>query len=169
MELHSVWNGYEEIQFNGEKIAHSSTETKDSVRWIEIEIYRTQSGRYVIHRIGVSLVYHMGRAKNGSQCVGKGVKTRLGDLDVDYVPCKDCKPPRLMTNGYQDDQNMMVFAEHDRHTADVCRHDEVHDRLKVRPYRGEPFLSSPARKALDQAVAADPVLAQHTSTVRFVD
>lgn len=160
-----MWNAYEEIQFNGDKLAHSTTETSDSVRWIEIEIYKTQSGRYVIHRIGVSLVYH----KYNGPCVGKGVKTRLSELDGDVVPCKDCRPPRRSMHGYDEDQDLLVSAEQDRHTADVCSANEVQDCLMVRPYRGQPFLSSPARKALDQAIAADPSLSEKTGSVRFVE
>lgn len=163
MELYSVWNAYEELQFNGTRLAHSSTETSDSLRWIEIEIYKTEKGRYVIHRIGVSLVYH----KHKGKCNGKGVPIKLGDLERDSIPCKECGAPKYsFTN---DDLDVVVDAEQDRHTTDVCKASEVQDRLMVKPYRGEPFLSSPARKALDQAIAADPELNAKTSNVRFIE
>lgn len=160
MELYSVWNAYEELQFNGTKLAHSSTETPDSLRWIEIEIYKTERGRYVIHRVGVSLVYH----KHNGSCTGKGVKTRMADVNSDAMPCKECNPPPL-----QYSEEGFVDAEQDRHTTDVCTASEVHDRLMVKPYRGEPFLSSPARKALDQAIAADSELNEKTNNVRFIE
>ncbi|HET9131835.1 MAG TPA: hypothetical protein VFO86_12850 [Terriglobia bacterium] len=158
-KLHSVFNAYEEIQFNGVRLAHQTTETPDSVRWFEIEIFRTESGKYIIHRIGVSLVYHM---MNGP-CVGRGTPTRFDKLNNDAMPCLTCKPPLEV----DDDLSYTVSAEQDRHSAQVCRGDEIQQRLMVRPSRGDAFLSSPARKALDQAIAADPSL--QTSTVRFID
>jgi hypothetical protein len=166
LELYSVWDAYTEIQFNGTRIAHASTEVNDSVRWIEIDIYKTERGKYVIHRVGVSLVYH----KHGGPCTGKGVKTRQCDLDNDAVPCKECKPPVKHHGEYEDDHDEFVDAEQDRHTADVCTANELQDKLRVHPGNGKPsFLSSPARKALDQAIAADPSLTEKMASVRFVE
>ncbi len=145
-QQYSVWHAREEIIFTGTRIAHSTTETALSLRWIEIDIYRTVGGRYVIHRIGVSLVYH---AHNGS-CKDTGVAMQYSDLKSDAEPCVLCKPPM------EADPELIVDSETDRHTAVVCEGFQVQDNLMVRPQNGAPFLSSPARKALDQAVAADP-------------
>lgn len=148
-QQYSVWHAREEIIFTGTRIAHSSTETPQQLRWIEIDIYRTKGGRYVIHRIGVSLVYH---EHNGTTCADTGVAMRFGHLKPDAEPCTTCKPP------LNADPEFVVDTETDRHTAVVCDAGSVQDHLMVRPQNGSPFLSSPARKALDQAVTADPVL-----------
>lgn len=160
MDLLSVWNAYEEIQFQGVRLARASTEMKESLRWIEIEIYRTSSGRYVIHRVGVSLVYHV---HEGDRCAGKGVPTQYVNLPDDAVPCPECHPVRNREG------DCTVDMETDRHTADICTAEDVQSRLMVHPFNGQPFLSAPARKALDQAIAADPTLVAKTKRVRFID
>ncbi len=148
---HSVWHAREEIIFTGTRIAHSSTELPTSLRWIEIDIYRTKGGRYVIHRIGVSLVYHV---HDGVACRDTGVPVRFNTLKTNAESCATCKPP------WEADPEFIVDSETDRHTSVVCEAGQVQDNLMVRPQNGAPFLSSPARKALDQAVTADLVLSE---------
>ena len=142
-----MWHAREEIIFTGTRIAFSTTEISTSLRWIEIYVYRTKGGKYVIHRIGVSLVYHV---HDGVECKDDGVPMRFNELKTNAEPCMVCKPP------WDAEPDFVVNSETDRHTAVVCMAGEVQDNLMVRPQKGAPFLSSPARKALDQAVSADP-------------
>ena len=143
----SVWHAREEIVFTGTRIAHKSTENPQSLRWIEIDVYRTKGGRYVIHRVGVSLVYHV---HDGTTCKDTGVAMRFSDLKDNAEPCAICKPP------WEADNDLILDSETDRHTAVVCEAGQVQDNLMVHPQNGAPFLSSPARKVLDQAVQNDP-------------
>ncbi|SRR6266545_1021531 len=154
MTSFSVYDGHEEIRFDGELLGESSTETPTSPRWTEIQIYKTNAGKYIIHRIGVSLVYH---SKEKSQC-DAGVTTKWEDLPVDGVPCQRCRPTEDST----------VLAELDRHTSDVCEASEVRDQLSLKHQNGQSFLSTPAKRALDQALAADNNLRDHVKSVRWV-
>lgn len=40
------------IEFRGERLAKSSSWSQGKLRWTEVEIYRTTSGRYIVATIG---------------------------------------------------------------------------------------------------------------------
>ena len=47
-----------DLRFKGHEIAHVSSEKPDgpsSIRWTELTLYKTDSGKYVVQRVGVSL------------------------------------------------------------------------------------------------------------------
>ena len=46
------------LQFNGKLLSESSSWRRDSTRWIEFALYKTDNGSYVLSRIGVSIIYH---------------------------------------------------------------------------------------------------------------
>jgi len=56
--MHTVKDSSRTLQFEGTLLAESTSERKDSVRWIEFKLYRTESGSYILSRIGVSLIFH---------------------------------------------------------------------------------------------------------------
>jgi len=56
--MYEVKDGARTLQFDGLVLGKSSSWRKGSYRWIEFELYRTESGSYVLSRIGVSLIYH---------------------------------------------------------------------------------------------------------------
>jgi hypothetical protein len=47
------------IEFDGKQIAEISSERPDSPRWMVMKIYKTNSGTYVLEKIGASRVVHM--------------------------------------------------------------------------------------------------------------
>ena len=46
------------LQFSGKLLSESSSWRRDSTRWIEFALYKTDNGSYVLSRIGVSIIYH---------------------------------------------------------------------------------------------------------------
>ena len=56
--MFEVKDGARTLQFSGKLLGESSSYRPNSNRWIEFRLYRTQSGSYVLSRIGVSLIYH---------------------------------------------------------------------------------------------------------------
>lgn len=48
-----------EIEFSGRELGRATTEKDDSLRWTEIVIYKTSGGKYIIERLGRSLIYHV--------------------------------------------------------------------------------------------------------------
>lgn len=53
---HSVFDGSRELRFVGCLLATASSEAPGKSRWAEFELYRTQSGKYVLAGIGRSVL-----------------------------------------------------------------------------------------------------------------
>ena len=156
MDTIRVQDKYDMVEFRGVQLADVSTETPSSVRWTEISIYRTEAGRYIIHRVGRSVLYH----DHDSTC-NTGVPVAVGDLvnleDVevdDLMPCPRCRPGDLDWL----DPETVILRELDKHSVDVCDAGQVYDRLLLHRAGGETFMSNPAQRAYDTALAADPAL-----------
>lgn len=45
-----------DLEFEGELLAEASTRRPDKVRWQDVLLYRTESGRWIVQRIGRSSV-----------------------------------------------------------------------------------------------------------------
>lgn len=165
-----VMNHLEAMLFSGRLIAEASTERQDDPRWTEIAIYRTDTGRYVVNRIGRSVVYHLadGPCNFGVGTLGK-------DLPPDAEPCRpankrygrSCQPPA--PNDPDFDPEASYEMELDLSSADVCEAEEVPRRLSQHR-AGTESMSSVSRRALQLAVDHDPELRDKlTAQVRRVD
>lgn len=85
----TTYQGENEYKFRGVRLAHATTESQDNHRWLEIDIYRTQAGTYVVEKIGMSVVYHAEGARCGSRAFNYVFKE---DDRAELVPCPRCKP-----------------------------------------------------------------------------
>lgn len=154
MQSYVVRNGIQEMEFVGVKLSHASTERDSSVRWTEIDIYRTQGGNYVIQTIGVSVVYHAPK----SRCTKKGSEINGGLLPLDSEPCLRCRPqdhddPDFdATETYIMERNLSrvkVVEDPKRIQEAMITHDDDRKVYDMSPV---------AKEALDKAVAQDPAL-----------
>lgn len=97
------------VKVHGEKIASSSSFVQGKSRWITFDLYRSDSGAYVVHRVGKSKVFHTSdcenTAKNGLDPV------RSSELDISWYPCLLCSPS--LDDGY-------IFPEKDRNFVITC-------------------------------------------------
>lgn len=169
MTSYALLDEYTPVEFEGLCIAEVSTERPDSLRWLEMEIYRItageNAGRYVIHTCGRSVVYHV----HGSTC-NLGAVIEAGRLDATlYEPCENCRPP-LLTDL---DPSALVDYELDKSTVTDCAAGEVYASLllsKRDPNTGktEPFMSNPARRLFEEACRMDPVLRSAQRPVRHL-
>lgn len=165
LERHSVPDKYDDVVFNGTLIGSSSTENPDSVRWTEINIYRTEHGKYVIHRSGRSVLYH----RHDGVC-NTGVPRAVDTLDAELsVPCARCRPGQLSTLTGE----MVVDMELNKDSVDICEAHEVYDTLLLRRRdrltgKDTTFMSNPSQRAFEQALMTDDHLRQVTRTVRQV-
>jgi len=153
---------YDHVEFTGTLIGESSTETPESTRWTEIRIYRTTGGKYVIYRIGRSVLFH----RHDGVC-NTGVARQVKDLELDdeiAVPCSKCRPGEL--DDLEDTD--VVDEELDKHAVTVCDADDVYRQLLLKRRDDTTFMSQPARRALEMAVLADPHLALNVGTTRKV-
>jgi hypothetical protein len=137
-----------------------TTKNRRSRHWVEIEIYRLASGGYLIHRAGMSYVYHRAdtscTVKSGA---AKGEPATVDDLPDEAVPCGACRPP--YPEDLADDEQ--VRFEFPRHTFDKCETAaQVIEKLTT-IYKPDGSVEirtpAPVRELLEYAAAADPEFA----------
>ena len=146
-----VKDGDRTLQFNGKLLASSTSQRKGTFRWVEFELYKTESGSYILSRVGVSLIYH------GAACpiVRKYKLTEASskDISLDAVPCEECDPDSSLD---------LVFPEKYRYWAQVSDHPSaVIDSLyKYDESNGAYYLTSVAQRLLQQAAKVDSDIAE---------
>lgn len=103
---YEVKNGQRIIEFDGDLLSSSSSQSNDSVRWVEFSLYLTAGGSYVLERIGHSLIYH----DIGCEVVDRsGLKFKPGEqVGPQHVACPDCDPD-------PDDPNDIIVIEKPRY------------------------------------------------------
>jgi hypothetical protein len=143
--MYEVKDGSRVLQFEGRVLGESSSEAKDSTRWIEFKLYKTESGSYILSRVGVSLVYH------GAACslVRKYKLHEVKSYDVreDAKPCEECMPSRQLP---------MLFPEKERTWAQVSDNPEaVLEALYKHNYDGTKYLTKVAKRLLEKAATLD--------------
>lgn len=102
------------LRFVGERIAHATNRRgsdEDQIRWTEVDVYRTNGGHYVLHKIGKSRVYHAGpkmcAGTTGKKTTGRQIGYWDPERIVDLAPCPVCRP-----GSFADHQ--VVVVEQDR-------------------------------------------------------
>lgn len=148
--MYEVRDGSRTLQFNGSLLGSSSSHRRGSTRWIEFELYRTESGSYILSRIGVSLVFH------GAACplVKRYGLQELpaGELHKDALPCEDCYPT---------EDAELVFPEKYRYWAQVSDDpNAVLDALYKYDDGGARYLTNVAQRLLEHASEKDQKIDQ---------
>lgn len=145
-----VKDGARTLQFNGRLLGKSSSWRKGSNRWIEFELYRTESGSYILSRIGVSLIFH------GASCAlvkRYGLnEVQFEEISEDAIACDECSPT---------EEAELVFPEKHRHWAQVS--DEpvaVLDALYKFDDGGARYLTNVAQRLLDESSKNDENIAK---------
>jgi hypothetical protein len=140
-----VRDGSRTLQFNGVLLSDSTSWRKGSTRWIEFTLYKTESGSYILSRIGVSLVYHTASCalvkRYGLQEVPSS------DLTKDAISCEDCGATRSAT---------IVFPEKSRYWSQVSEDPgAVLDALYKFDESGARYLTNVAQRLLEDASDVD--------------
>lgn len=140
-----VRDGDRTLQFNGKLLAKSSSERRGSIRWIEFELYQTESGSYILSRIGVSLVFH------GAACAlvkRYGLQERASaSLAAGAISCEECQPDETLD---------LIFPEKYRYWAQISeKADAVLDALYKYDNNGARYLTSVAQRLLQEASRVD--------------
>jgi hypothetical protein len=148
-----VKDGQRTLTFSGWLLAEADSQSGHDVRWTELTLYKTLTGKYVLEKIGRSDVFHADRCKRRS----KGVKFdtleyALSDdqddaLEAYFQPCDQCRP------AYDEEpvwveRDISAIALFDAPTALV-------DSLFRRDGDNMRFLSRVSRNLLDQAKLRD--------------
>ena len=144
--MYEVKDGSRTLTFEGALLGESSSYRRGSTRWIEFELYKTESGAYILSRIGVSLVFHSGAC----ELVNKyGLHDApVSALSRDATPCESCSPTY---------EAQLVFPEKYRYWAQVSEDPQaVLDALYKYDDGGARYLTWVARRVLEEASDKDP-------------
>lgn len=159
MTTTKVKDGQRILEFDGEEIGFSSSQRRDSFRWIEFRLYKTKSGKYILSRIGFSNLYHLPDCEIAERSK-LDESTRDEILDTDY-PCPECRP----------DLDLLPFVcfEREKHWARVyASADEVLGGLmKTDISSGIKYMTAVARRLLEDAATVDDAIEQAQSTERI--
>lgn len=147
--MNTVKDGHRTLQFEGNLLAESTSERIDSVRWIEFKLYKTESGSYVLSRVGISLIFHSPTCQLTSKYKLK--EAPPSELSQNAIPCPDCDP----------DETTLVFPETYRYWAQVSDKPEaVLDALyKYDQNSGAHYLTTVAKKLMEKASRLDKDIA----------
>lgn len=139
--MYEVRDGARTLQFNGIKLGASSSYRPGKGRWIEFALYQTDSGSYVLSRIGVSNIFHVSTC----EVVARYGLHELDSVDLSSVavPCLDCRPSPL---------EPIVYPEKHRYWTLVSNDPEaVLDALYKKDDFGIRYLTTVAKDVLEQA------------------
>lgn len=145
-----VKDGPRILQFEGRLIGDSTSWRPGSFRWVEFRLYRTQEeGRYVLARVGLSLLYHLPECdvveRNNLKEVPRSELTR------DSRACPECLPDSINLP--------IVCPERPRNWAQVCDTPEaVIEALTKYDDAGNRYLTFVAQRLLDNASDHDDEL-----------
>lgn len=143
--MYEVKDGARTLQFNGKHLASSSSWRRGSTRWIEFELYKTESGSYVLSRVGISLVYH------GAACP---LVTRYGLTEVHVSEINDSSIACEICNAIPDAQ--LIFPEKPRYWAQVSEEaTAVLEALYKYDDGGARYLTRVAQRLLEDASDVD--------------
>jgi hypothetical protein len=144
--MFEVRDGSRILKFSGTVLGQSSSWKRGSTRWIEFSLYKTESGSYVLSRVGVSLVFH-GAACPLVKRYGL-VESSTESLKQDSIPCDECKPSLELP---------VVFPEKYRNWAQVSEDPEaVLEALYKYDTGGARYLTNVAQRLLEEASNKDP-------------
>lgn len=143
--MYEVRDGARTLQFEGQLLGASSSRRRDSIRWIEFKLYKTENGTYILSRIGVSLIYHSATCflVKKYQLEDASVST----LDRHAIACESCQPTL---------EAVIVYPEEYRYWAQVSDEPEaVLNSLYKFDERGGRYLTWVARQVLEEAAKND--------------
>jgi hypothetical protein len=156
----NIVDGTRPLTFTGHQVAAADSQSGFDVRWTELTLYQTTSGKYILEKVGRSDVFHSERCRRGTKGVRFDTLEDAVPVDADdndtfediFVPCTDCKPDYTVQPAWveRDIASVSMFE-----TAS-----QMVDSL-YRPDRDKPrFLSRVARILLEKAALDDPEIAR---------
>lgn len=160
-----VRNGGRKLSFTGRLLSRVSSERPTAARWTVMELFRTQNGLYVVHRVGVSRVFHTSdctlaqsnRLPYGHEMPGG---TPSAEAVANYTPCRDCRP-------LSSDPSETLRFEKERHWAGVAQTAEAAVDMLHRNDNGQRSLPWIAANLLNEASRVDSPIASAYATERI--
>lgn len=143
----SVKDRVRTLEFDGVRLAASSSFSARKPRWVEFELYRTLAGVYIVSRVGYSTYFHDADCFTTSR---NHLSAQDGlTLPAHYVPCDKCNPFLGDPDG--------VYPETPRAAAWQCSNAVgVVASLMKEDNNGVEYLTNVARRLLMDASELDP-------------
>lgn len=160
-----VKNGGRKVSFTGRLLSRVTSERAHAPRWTTMELYRTTRGLYVVHRVGVSKVYHtpdcelaqVNRLPYGHELPdGQPSKEKLQNM----ASCSECRPS--ITDPASD-----LRFERERHWSGIAETPEAAIDMLHRNDNGQRSLPWIAANLLNEAAIHDRELANAYETERI--
>jgi hypothetical protein len=149
VEIYRLPNGSDGqvIEFTGKQIGSGfSHGGEDALRWTEVRLFRTQAGKYVLQKVGRSVVIHVAGEDCSSGKEWDGEATLNG-----YRPCPICRPI--------DDEPDQLMIEQDRHTVHVSDTAEgIVECAYSQDSEGVTYMTRVAHQCLLRACRMDPAI-----------
>lgn len=142
-----VKDGTRHLEFEGRLLANSTSWRRGSDRWVEFNLYRSNGGKYIISRTGMSLLYH----DPACEVVRRNNlrEEPRSTLELEAVPCEICRPTG--TGSFP-----IICPERPRHWAQVCDSaDAVVEALQKYDDNGSRYLTYVAKRLLEAASEED--------------
>lgn len=150
-QTYQVRDGARIMAFDGTCIATVSSRRPSSPRWTELELYRTDTGKYVLSKIGRSVVTHVpGCPKIFGQLPLFSEEYPGEDPDGDFEYC-DCVPEEYNFNTLLVEQTRYWALVADAATAIVNELHTVKSGVRVLPRMAVNLLESAAK--MDKQIA----------------
>jgi hypothetical protein len=161
---------HKDVEVVGELACPPESTWRDgALRWFVLEAYKLDRGGWLIHRVGMSLVYHVANTKCRTR---RGVMsgdpvTSKDELPEGAEPCQYCKPPWPEQLGPSGDG---VRFEFPRPTWNECATRKqvvmVLTGLRSGTETSGSIASAPVGKLLSALIKADPEFADQAKPVR---
>lgn len=102
--------------FNGEKLLSDTTDDGRKRSFVDMTIYRTHAGAYIVHRVIRYRIRHL-----SDRCSNLGDNLMPRDAtDDDTVPCGRCNPNRVEDGGFGvEDRSQVLIATTPARLAEV--------------------------------------------------
>jgi hypothetical protein len=160
-ERFNVKDGQRNLTFMGWQVAAADSQSGQDVRWTELTLYKTLTGKYVLEKVGRSDVFH----SNSCERKSKGVKfdsleeaaedNTEDPLEELFVPCNQDRGNGPHCNPSYDASP--VWVERDISAATVLETaEQVVESLFRRESNNTRFLSRVSRALLEDAAKNDP-------------
>jgi len=168
MRRYRLYNDRQSVIFEGTLLASVTSERDGVQRWTDIEIFRTKGGRFIVNKVGVSVVAHLITCDEVKTKKYHGIADLLPEETPPELrePCPLCNPDIELL--LRTDPPSLTF-EQDRHRTDTYTDPEsmLEDLYIVKG--GKKILTSIVLWALDEASKHDPLVESVYNKETYVD
>jgi hypothetical protein len=144
MERHCIQDhsGRTVAEFDGELYAESTSDDGQRARWIELNLFRTETG-WAVHRASRSILYHRADTTCRTPKQARpGIRSTAERLPEDAEPCGQCRPPEADVMA-PDSPVRIEVPRHNVHFMDTEAQvvgDLTMDRRTGTPYWSQPVV-----------------------------